>query len=344
MSVAETPGVSGRAEQVETSRLAWAFAISMAVHLLLFGGYYTDHRFHWTQYVHLPGWLRPLQNLAQLLHKKPLPPPPPPSEEVPLMFVDVNPAHATAEPPKNAKYYSSKNSQAANPDIDKESDVPKISGTHTEIVKTEDVPREKFMPLQPTPPVRQPQRAQAAQEPQAEQAQAKPAQKPGDLSISKPEPESKKEATEAKHFRPRLLAQVDPKLIAHQNLLPGEKMREEGGVRQKLDISLLDVKATPMGEYDSALVDAIASAWYGLLDAQQYAFDYRGKVAVQFHLYADGRISDLKVTENSTTGDRPAMLCQMAIDHSSPFLPFPSDLRTTVPNPRSIQFTFYYNW
>ena len=68
------------------------------------------------------------------------------------MFVNVSPAQATAEPPKDAKFYSDKNSRAANPDADKITDIPKIDGKQTEFVKTEDIPRKKFTPLQPSPP------------------------------------------------------------------------------------------------------------------------------------------------------------------------------------------------
>ena len=65
------------------------------------------------------------------------------------MFVNVNPAQATAEAPKDAKFYSDKNSRAANPDADKITEIPKIDGKHPEIVKTEDIERPKFTPLQP---------------------------------------------------------------------------------------------------------------------------------------------------------------------------------------------------
>jgi outer membrane biosynthesis protein TonB len=339
MSDAVTPSGSLRVEQAEASRLAWAFAISMAVHLVLFGAYYSDHRYHWSQYIHWPKWLKPVQTLVQLLKKKEtLPLQPPPSEDVPLMFVDVSSAQATAEPPKNPKFYSDKNSKAANPEIDKPSDAPKINGTQTQVVKTEDVPREKFEPLHPSAPVPPPQAAQPAQEEQ----RPKPSEKPGDLTMGKPEPKPEKKPGQAPHQRPRLLAQVMPQ--ARENRLPGEQMRQEGGVSRHLEIASLDAKGTPLGDYDRALIDAIANCWYKLLDAQQYASDYRGKVELQFHLYADGRVADLNVTENTTGEDRPALLCQLAVDTPSPFLPFPPSLRTTVPNPRSIQFTFYYNW
>ena len=144
-----------RTEQAEVSRLAWAFAISLALHLLLYGTYHTGKKYHLWQNLHFPAWVHPPKFLAELLKPK-LNPPPLRRQETPLLFVNVNPAVATPEPPKNAKYYSDKNSLAANPNADKITDTPKIDGKHPEIVKTEDVPRQKFTPLQPSAPPQPP--------------------------------------------------------------------------------------------------------------------------------------------------------------------------------------------
>ena len=65
------------------------------------------------------------------------------------MFVDVNPAQATPEAPKNAKFYAAKNSRAANPDPTADTDVPQINGKQADVLKTEDTKRAKFDQLQP---------------------------------------------------------------------------------------------------------------------------------------------------------------------------------------------------
>src|SRR5213082_850410 len=84
-------------------RLTWALIISLVFHAMCFGGYEFSRTI-------LPGWLarvKMLAALAEQLKKKPTPPvQPQPSGEPPLMFVDVNPATATPEPPKDAKFYS----------------------------------------------------------------------------------------------------------------------------------------------------------------------------------------------------------------------------------------------
>jgi hypothetical protein len=318
--------------QADSSRLVWAFVVSMLLHLFIFGGYYTGKKYNIWQNLHWPSWLQPIERLAEMLKKKP-PPQPQQPQDIPLMFVNTSPAQATPEPPKDANFYSDKNTQAANVNADQDTGVPKITGKQTEIVKTEDVPIEKFAPLQPSKP------AQPTQQEQTE-VKAKPTLAPGDLTLAKPDPNPKKDEGEAPRPRPRRLAEVQTK--PQDNRLPGEMMKQEGGVKRHLEIASLDAKATPFGAYDAALVEAIAQCWYGLLSAQEYASDYRGRVVLQFHLHADGRVSDVTVTEN-TAGTVPGYICQTAIDKPNPYAQFPPDMRRLVGETRSIQFTFYYN-
>jgi outer membrane biosynthesis protein TonB len=253
-----------------------------------------------------------------------------------LIFVNVNPAQATAEAPKNAKYYSDKNSRAANPEPDKITEIPKIDGKQTEVVKTETIPHEKFTPLQPSRPAQQPQ------EPQPE-IKPKPAYTPGDLTLAKPSPTPRTtegDASEAKPPRPRTIREA----LAQQqdSRLPGEKMKQEGGVQRRHEQFSLDTKATPFGAYDAALVDAISQRWYTLLDEREYASDSRGKVVLQFRLHYDGRITDMNVSE-STSSEVLSLICQKAVLDPAPFAAWPSDMRRTLGDTRNIQFTFFYN-
>lgn len=336
MPVATQQKWSLHIESAESNRLLWALIISMLFHLVIFGGYYTGQKYNLWANLRWPAWLTPVKKLVELAKAKPPPLVQPQAQEdqIPLMFVDVSAAQATPAPPKKAKYYSNKNSLAANPEPDPKSDVPKITGTQQEMVKTEDVPREKFVPLQPAHP-----QPAAPPKPQ-EELVPKTTIKPGDLTVAKPDLTPKKGEGQATEDRPRTIREALARLQEHR--LPGEKMKEEGGVSRHLEISSLDTEATPLGDYDSALVEAISQCWYSLLDAQQYASDYRGKVVLRFHLHADGRITDVTVTQN-TAGTVPGLICETAIDKPSPYPPFPNDVRRVVGESRSIQFTFYYN-
>ena len=117
MAVAVDSESAFRVERAENSRLAWAFAFSLILHLVVFGGYRAGNQLGWWQRLELPSWMKPTKMLADLA-KRHEPPPPQQPEEVPLVFVEVSPAQATPEPPKEAKFYSDKNSIAANPEPD----------------------------------------------------------------------------------------------------------------------------------------------------------------------------------------------------------------------------------
>ena len=342
MSVAGVAAGSLRQERAELSRLAWAFAISMALHLLIFGGYELGKQEHWWDNAHWPAWLDPIKKLADALKKKepapalqPLQP-----KEPPLLFVDVNPANASPEAPKNATHYSSANSLAANPKASKPSNLPEIEGQQKHETKTEDVARSKIVPLQPAPAPKAP----PAKEAQPEQAKAKPerAQPVGDLAMAKPADEPKpKETGEAPHTRPRTIKEALARRQDSQ--LVGQKMKQEGGVHRKLDISLFDAVATPFGEYDRYLIDAIKNHWYDLLDQRNYALDNQGKVMLQFVLHPDGRVTGMAMSEN-TAGDVLGYLCEKAILDSAPFAPWPIEMRRLIGEERPIQFTFYYDY
>lgn len=326
--------MSLRQEWAESSRLAWAFAISMVLHLLFFGGYELGHKLHWWENAHWPAWLAPLKKLTEAARKQTTPQAlqPQPPKEPPLLFVEVSPAQETAEPPKAPKFYSSRNSQAANPKADQDTAVPKITGQQTHVIKTEDVPRTKLTPLQPTPPAPKP-------EPEQPELKPKPKPPPGDLAMGKADLQPLKDPGEAPHRRPRRLSEVRPPA---DNRLAGEKMKQDGGVRRHLDISSLDAKATAYGAYDYAFVQAVQQKWFSLLDEQQYALEGRGKVVLQFQLHSDGRISDLKMIEN-TVGTVLGLLCQEAILSPQPFPVWTKEMRLNLEDPRNVQFTFYYD-
>jgi hypothetical protein len=321
MSVADTQLGSLRLSGREFRRLTQAFVVSVAAHLLIWGGYELEKELRlW----HLPAWMH-------LAKKKPVPPPlllaQNQNVQPPLVFVDVNPEQATTEAPKNTKYYSNKNSRAANP-TPNDKDTVKFTGKQTEMVKTENVPRPNFSKLQPAPPARQTQ----------EETQPKPALNPGDLTLGNPQDELRQTQGDAEQQRPRTLKQA----LALANRLPGVQMRQDGGVRREALVPSLDVKATPFGAYDAAFIEAVTQRWYDLLDRHNFAEDRSGKVTVQFHLNYDGSISNVKILDN-TVGDVLGYVCEEAVTEPAPYERWPSDMRRMVgADYREITFTFYY--
>ena len=300
-----------RLSSPEMRRLSLALALSLGLHLFAWGGYEAGKEFGWWQRLHWPVWLH------RLAIMKVLPAPVPQSREEPLMFMEV--AQPATEAPQNAKYYSSQNSRAAD-QANRDLNIPQLNGKQIEIAKTENAPRPDFNKLQPAPPA-QPQELQ-------------PAVQPGDLTLGKPE-----EAKQQEQQRPRTMKQAREQQSRHS---PGVQMKQEGGTLRHALSASFDVRATPFGAYDQALVEAVTQRWYDLLDSQQFAMDRTGKVMLRFHLNYDGTITDMSVLQN-TVGDLLGYVCQKAVSDPAPFARWPTDMRQMVgENYREITFTFYY--
>jgi hypothetical protein len=309
MNGVDAPIGSLRVSRTELRRLGLALALSLAVHLTGWGGYEAGKVFHWWDQWHWPDWLPRLA----IMNLKPLPPP---DHEQQLVFVEV--PHPSPEAPENTKYYSSQNSRAADPTKGNK-EVPQLNGTLTEIVKTENVPRPNANKLQPAPKA---------------QPKPAPAPRPGDLTLGKPV-----KSTSPDPARPHTVKEAREQQ-AHR--LPGQQMKQVGGMRRQALTPSFDVKATPFGAYDAALVEAVTQRWYDLLDSQEFAMDRSGKVTLRFHLNYDGTITDMTVMQN-TVGDLLGYVCQKAISDPAPFARWPSDMRRMVAeNYREITFTFYY--
>ncbi|MGA3283981.1 MAG: hypothetical protein ABSD57_05950 [Verrucomicrobiota bacterium] len=312
MTVAGTQLNSLRLSSLESQRLALALALSLAAHLLTWGGYEAGKDFGWWQVWHWPTWL---QHLTQKIETVPVPVV---NYEPPLEFVTVE--QPSTEPPENAKYFSTRNSRAANPDADQDTDKPKLNGKQADVPKTEDVPRLDFNKLQPPP------RTQPESPPQL-------AMNAGDLKLGKPPDAQPQEPP-----RPRTLQQARAQQASR---LPGVQMRQDGGVRNHAVAPSLDVKVTGFAEYDQRFIEAVAQRWYDLLDSRQFALDRTGKVTLRFHLNYDGSISDMSFAEN-TVGELLGYVCEKAVTDAEPFERFPSDMRLKLGNYCDVQFTFYY--
>jgi hypothetical protein len=292
----------------ETGRLALVLALSLALHLLVWGGYEAGKKLGvWQRFPRL-AWLQPAPKMT----------PPAQKPEPPLEFVMVE--HPSTEAPDKTKYYGAQNSRAANPDASRDINIPKLNGTQTDVPKTETVPKPDFNKLQPAPkPMNR------------EQAQPTPTVEPGDLSLGKPQ--------EQPPPRPRTIQEARAQMQSHRS--PGVEMKQDAGVSRRDDTSF-NVKGTRFGQYDSDFVDAVTYRWYSLLDSQKFALDRTGKVMLRFHLNYDGTITEMTVLEN-TVGDLLGYVCQKAINDPAPFKPWPEEMRRLVgANYREITFTFYY--
>jgi hypothetical protein len=309
-----------------------ALVLSLVIHLALFGTWRLGQRFGWWN--HHAEWLVKLtQKLtsprarAAALQPKTTPPR---QQEIPLTFLEVDPATAVEKAPEKAKFYSDKNSVASNPEPDTKP-TPKIDGEQTKVVRVMDNPKPLPFPLQPEP------------KPKG----GDPGEKPGDLALNtKPrDPKPPSDGTidtstgqaPTPRERPRTVSEAKQRLA----MLTGEKVKQDGGAERKGRVAF-DTKATPFGSYDRAFIEAVETRWHHLLD-NNLITPRSGKVACEFKLTYDGRIIDLKIPENEV-GEILATLCRNAIEDNQLYPKWPDDMRRMIGAPtREIRFTFYYN-
>jgi len=336
MASAEPLVPSIRYTRAESRRVTWALVVSLLVHLLGWGGYELGKREDWWRLTRWPTW-------TQRLVQKMEPPPPalhPPPPEMALSFVNVS--QPSPDAPKQARYYSDKNSRAANRKQLREENQPDIEGHQSDAPMTEDVTRPVLTKNQPAPkPVAKPsQELQPAPEVRASQETASTGQQAGDLTMGKPSPESQAhDNSPQSRPRPRSLKEA---LAQQARQMPSRAMTMPGGVHRIAMTASFDAKATPFGEYDRALVDAVTGHWYQLLDSRQFAQDRTGKVSVHFRLKYDGTVTELRIDGNSV-GELLGQVCVDAIEEAGPFAPWPADMRAMVgDNFRDITFTFDY--
>jgi hypothetical protein len=311
--------------------LASAFAISLVLHLFFFGVWKTGQHLGWWQ--HQATWLlnwhkkkmaKPARKFLKFPDIASARQP-----EVRLTFVEVDPSVPVQEAPKDAAFYGTKSTRAANPDDTKDTEIPKIDGKQDKVMRTEDVPKPKPFPLQPA--------VEQANDDKEMEPKPKALDTPGDLAKAKPTDGVNLGTGEAeKRQRPRTLEQARA-----QNQLAGQKAKVDSGTKIRGRVSL-DVKVTPFSSYDAAFIAAVQQRWYDLLDSSQFA-QRSGKVVLEFRLTYDGRITDLKVSDNEV-GEILSLLCQRAILDPAPYARWPDDMRRMIGgNYREVTFTFFYN-
>lgn len=360
--------------------LVRAFLISLILHILLFTTIEVGNRLELSQF-------GPFKRLAQALGLDrvfPLPTQPDATrtntldsaqreveEEIPILFVDVDPSQATTEVPEKTEYYSAVSSLAANRDTSRDTGVPKIDGTQDKVLKTMDTDRAEIpeplqsapvAPQQPqegvSPEVVPPQPVAAVPVPPTPEPIPAPASPlepeagPGETLLAKANPASVPATVQipapvapvpVARQRPRTVAAaLAQRQINPNSALIGDKMKQDGGVARFSVSSSLDVQATPLGSYDAKFIAAVQQCWYSLLEDQRYSLDRMGKVVIDFRLTADGRISDLK-TAQTDVGEIYTTLCELAIHRPAPYEKWPADVRRMVgDNYRDVRFTFYY--
>jgi outer membrane biosynthesis protein TonB len=382
-----------------------ALAISLLIHVVGVGCWEVGQKRGWWKNDSLSAWLAKIEKKMLQSSSKPKPifqiaklPTQPQMRqvEIPLTFVDIDPAKVVEAPPKDAKFYGAANTLAASP-VQKESDTPKIEGQQDKVMKTTEDSRPKAQPLQPAPPKNdspkpqpqpvpkpepkpepQPQpkpqpkpepkpvtkpEPQPESKPQPAQPEPKLARVPGDMTLGKPEekPSNGKAATEQVKPKPQAVANTSTGAASNTSAsasspaqsrprslddarrragIQGEKMKQDGGSRHVAMDTTLDVTRTASGDYDREFVDAVQQRWFKLLDERGATVP--GKVVLEFRLHYDGRITDMKMSQNEV-GELLGLICEKAVLDPAPYRRWPNEMRREInADYRDVRFTFFY--
>jgi|ERR1051326_358675 hypothetical protein len=103
----------------------------------------------------------------------------------------------------------------------------------------------------------------------------------------------------------------------------------------------LYAKGTGGDAFDFNLIEAVQKSWYRLLDETETPLR-TGKVVIEFRNHSDGRVSDLKVTEENV-GEAQSSLCRRAILEPAPYAAWPDVKRREIGREsRLMKLTFNY--
>lgn len=337
------------ARDLASSTIARALALSLLLHFVGIAGAELGRKLGWWDRSLLQS-LRStipeeMQKMAEQRREQQA------QQEVPLLFVQVDPAQAAAEAPENAKYYSSQNTVAANPEpAATEAETPKIEGEQEVVPQTLDPGEANPEPVAPPPqPQPQPQREvmQPAPKPQPQpEAPSQESEPEGETQMARATPQPEPAPSPTPADQPSMVQRERPRTLREARArrgLESPRMRQEGGTQKASLVPSLDVKATPFGTYDGAFIAAVQARWFSLIDQRRLVRSEAGKVVLDFRLHHDGRITDLQVVE-ATVSDTLAWMCERAILDPAPYAAFPSDLRRMLREDyRDVRFTFYYH-
>jgi hypothetical protein len=258
-------------------------------------------------------------------------------EERRQQFIETDASQVTGEEPKNARFYSANSTVAANPDnpAGKTGDTPYLDGQETRLASTANV-----HPQPPsdgaTAPAPRPAKPQATSQPVAQK---------------KPDPAKKVAETGMKVDDKKQMAMLDQPVeparpvktarAGSNRAIATTKSRATTMGVSRIGISAFNVAGSPFGEYDKALIFAVQSRWYAVLNEKRMDV-HAGTVVLQFDLRADGAVANMLMKENSA-GPALGLYCEKAIVESAPFAPLPESLRRLIgSDAREIMFTFYY--
>jgi hypothetical protein len=378
------------AGDVETLPVVRWIVVSVLVHLLAFGLWEGARRVAASRPEAVPEWLKTAL----------LPPKPPtpeelaarqeairrqqePDVEIPLSFLEVDPAQAVAQPPKNAQFMSTANTLAGNPNpLVQDADKPRVEGKREDTQRVMDIVRAEPPKATPQPapapePVAKPEKV-------VETPPAKPAPKVAEVVTPSKEPKVDRPKVEAQpegglKAGETQLAKVtpNPSVPRPQTARPAQPeakpqpAEEEAAPRRKPIKRVAEArqqKGVIVGEKMKqdggvrrfsmeASLDVKESPFANYDQQLIYAVQQRWYALLDEHHYALDRVgrvvlkfqlrADGTIADmtqvESQVGEIWSLLCESAILSQAPYARWPESMRRTVGRD-SREITFTFHY
>jgi outer membrane biosynthesis protein TonB len=106
-----------------------------------------------------------------------------------------------------------------------------------------------------------------------------------------------------------------------------EKTHMVGNITNR-GVSAVNALGTPLGRYEKMVIDAIGSRWYAFMDQQRDMANI-GTLRVDFYVDRNGKVKDLKITENSSNEAFANLCIQSVMGAQLP--PIPEDVASALP-------------
>jgi TonB family protein len=261
-----------------------------------------------------------------------------------LTYLELPPDEQKLTKPPETDHISDKNRIATSraPQLDRQ-ELKKILDSARPGAPGQRVPQTAPQPAAPPSPA---QNGQAQQQPTQPQGAVAPPQNQGQVAnLEVPRVRQPKPSFETKPMSPgTAIEQAGRAALANRGsysgdngdfgLSQGSKARAQGQV----DV-LSDTMGVDFGPYLSRVVREVRDNWYRIMpDSVRLGFK-KGKLAIQFYILKDGRVTGMQLTDPSgdVVLDRAAW---GGITASDPFPPLPNEFAGQY---LDLRFRFYYN-
>lgn len=321
-------------------RFELAVLVSLVLHILVLGGW--QHRQALARLPVLRALVRqnPPTAVPPRVSEPPVTPTltflPPREPERPQQFVETDASQVTGEKPVRAEYYSDNATVAANPSNPNRlaDETPYLDGKQTRVPSTVTAlpgSGSGKVVAPPTPPVPVAPTVAEGQPKAVAEAGLKVVEEKKVAMAAGPPPRAAMPAAPP----------MPPSLPGSGREIAAEKSQATTSGAAKIGVTAFNVAESPFGAYDKAIVRAVQSRWFALIE-KNGLYERSGQVTLHFQLLDDGTVQAVEVKENSA-GQILALFCEKAIVESAPFSPLPEELRMLVGRePREVNFTFYY--